>query len=50
MKKCIVCDKPCDPQKPLQAHDVYFCSQDCLKEYEKKVDALKKVVDWDECC
>jgi len=50
MKSCIVCEKKIDDNKAIAKHEVYFCSEKCLKEYEEKLEKLKQVVDWDNCC
>jgi hypothetical protein len=50
--KCIVCEKNIeDPAVPaLCKHDVSFCSENCLSDYEKKLAELAKVANWDNCC
>jgi len=49
--KCIVCEKNLTKDiEYINKHDVEFCSQACLDDYEKKLQELSKVVDWDNCC
>lgn len=50
MKKCIVCEKEITPNELIEKHDVEFCSEKCLEEYEKKLKDLDGIVDWDNCC
>ena len=50
MKNCLVCDQKIDPNKLIAKHEVYFCSEKCLMEYEAKLKELDKVIDWDTCC
>ena len=50
--KCIVCEKNIEGQSSpeLCKHDVNFCSTNCLSDYEKKLEELAKVANWDNCC
>ena len=49
--KCIVCEKNIESESAqILKHDVNFCSNNCLTEYEKKLEELSKVADWDKCC
>jgi len=48
-KKCIVCDKDINGDI-IKKHDVEFCSEKCVQDYEKKLKELSKVVNWDNCC
>ncbi|MBT5338618.1 hypothetical protein HN858_00060 [Candidatus Falkowbacteria bacterium] len=50
MKKCITCEKQIEDEKIIAKHDVNFCCEDCLKQYEEKLKELDGVVDWDDCC
>jgi hypothetical protein len=48
--KCIVCEKDVAKESELVKHDVVFCSDNCLTEYEKKLEELNGIIDWDNCC
>jgi predicted nucleic acid-binding Zn ribbon protein len=50
MKNCIVCETNVDPEKLIAKHEVYFCSEKCLLDYEEKLKKLDEIVDWDKCC
>ena len=50
MAKCIICENETEEPKHIKKHEVDFCSEDCLKQYEEKLKDLEKVVDWDNCC
>jgi predicted nucleic acid-binding Zn ribbon protein len=49
MKQCIVCEKKII-DKGIEKHEVTFCSESCLEVYEKKLQELNKIVNWDNCC
>lgn len=48
MKICIVCKK--EANKPIKKYGSYFCSENCVKEYEKLLEEAKKKVNLDKCC
>jgi|GEM_PF-1548486 hypothetical protein len=48
--KCIICEKEVTPNTKIEKHDVNFCSEDCLQNYEDKLKKLEKNIDWDNCC
>ncbi len=49
--KCIVCEKNIDAEAiEILKHDVSFCSENCLNEYEKKLEEIAKIADWNNCC
>ncbi|MFH0780159.1 MAG: hypothetical protein V1928_04905 [Parcubacteria group bacterium] len=48
--KCIVCEKKFDLNVAISKHDVFFCSEECVVMYEKKLEDIKKIVNWDNCC
>ena len=52
MKKytCIVCEKELTEENKIDKHEVNFCSEECVIEYEKKLKELGEVVNWDNCC
>jgi hypothetical protein len=50
MPKCIICEKEIDPKQSIKKNEVEFCSENCLKQYDKKLKELEGVVDWDNCC
>ena len=49
-RHCIVCDKIEENELFIEKHDVLFCSDDCLNQYELKLEDLKNIMDWDKCC
>ncbi len=49
MKKCIVCEKKIE-EKEIKKDDLFFCSNECLMEYQKKLAELANDLDWDNCC
>jgi len=49
MKKCIVCEKELT-ENIINKHDVHFCSEKCVEDYEEKLKKLSEVVNWDNCC
>jgi len=48
--KCIVCEKEISKDGVIERHEVNFCSDACVLEYEKKLKDLEGVIDWDNCC
>ncbi|MBU1131915.1 hypothetical protein KKC32_01525 [Patescibacteria group bacterium] len=48
--KCIVCEKEISADELIEKHDVNFCCENCVSDYEKKLEELSSVVDWDNCC
>jgi len=49
MKKCIVCEKDAT-ENLIEKHETYFCSAECLRQYEEKLKELDQIIDWDKCC
>lgn len=50
MKKCIVCEKEIIDTALFIKNEVFFCSEQCLADYEEKLKKLSEIVDWDNCC
>jgi predicted nucleic acid-binding Zn ribbon protein len=48
IKKCIVCKK--EIEKPIKKYGSNFCSEECLKNYEKMLEEAKKKVNLNKCC
>lgn len=49
MKKCIVCETELTDEI-IEKHEVQFCSEKCLLEYEEKLKKMNAILDWDKCC
>jgi hypothetical protein len=47
---CITCETKIQTDKAISKHDVHFCSEKCLEDYEKKLKELDSITDWDNCC
>lgn len=50
MPICIICEKETSKESIINKYDVFFCSEQCLQQYEEKLKQLEQVTDWDNCC
>ena len=50
MNRCIVCEKDIEDNLVIAKYDVHFCCAECLRQYEEKLETLKKITNWDDCC
>ena len=47
---CLVCEKPLEKSTAIKAHNGFFCSPDCLAEYEKQLKQIGENLHLDDCC
>lgn len=48
--KCIVCEKKIKKDQAINKYDLYFCCEECLKEYEEHLKKIDKEINLDNCC
>lgn len=48
--KCIVCQNEKAKKEAFKKYSVFFCSEKCLKGYEKEVEESTKDLNLDNCC